>query len=524
MSSCEPWSLHELSRRRAIGLLAGAGAWFTLASCTSESESESDDGGSASSSVSTSTSEVPTATTVGPTTEVGDLAIRLWAEPTTAEIMAGISTDVYSFDAEVIDGDPSSIDPSDSYLGPTLHFRQGQRVRVVFENWLPDESIVHWHGLVVPQDQDGQPSDAVGPGETYDYDFVVTNEPGTYWYHPHPHGKTGEQVYRGLAGLIVVHGDEPDLPTGDNDIALVLQDRRLDAGGQLRYVNGMHDTMAGFVGDALITNGVADYSVDVRREPYRIRLLNGANSRTQFLRWSNDDPITAIATDGSLLPEPVTAPGLVITPAQRTDIWVDFSSLEPGTTIELNAADLFIENGAGGAPVLTGDVAATFHVIDSPAAPGSLPSSLGSEPDFGIADAVNASRPKQFTLSTRRMAHWINNLQWEGRSAVELETVAANSVEVWEFVNQSPMPHPMHLHGRSFRVTGRSWDDDGLAEAWQTIEAGVIDTGLRDTVLVWPGQRVQIVVPFAEHLGYFLYHCHILEHEDSGMMRNFRAI
>ena len=452
------------------------------------------------------------------------VAIRLWAEPTTAEIVTGTTTDVYTFGAEVIEGDPSSVTPSDSYLGPTLHFRQGQRVRVAFENRLPEESIVHWHGLVVPQSQDGQPSDAIGPGETYDYDFVVTNEPGTYWYHPHPHVKTGEQVYRGLAGLIVVHGDEPDLPTDDNDIALVLQDRTLDVDGQLRYVSTRHDVMAGFVGDALVTNGVVDFTLEVRREPYRIRLLNGANSRTQFLKWSNDEPLVVIATDGSLLPEPVTASGLVITPAQRTDIWVDFSNFEAGTRIELTAADLFVEGGASSAPTLVGPVAAAFHVIDSPAVTGSLPSSLGPEPDFGEGDAVNPSSPKEFTLSTRRMAHWINGLQWEGRAAVELETVAANTVELWEFVNESPMAHPMHLHGQSFRVTARSWDDDRLAEAWQTIEAGVIETGLRDTVLVWPGQRVQIAVPFGENLGYFLYHCHILEHEDSGMMRNFRAI
>lgn len=522
MSSHEAETSRELSRRRAIGLFAGAGAWLGLAGCTSDSDS----GEPSPLPTTTSTPDDPPATTPAATSvaasgEPDVLAIRLWAEPATAEIVAGTTTDVYSFGAEVTDGDPSSVAPSQSYLGPTLHLRQGQRVRVVFENRLPDESIVHWHGLVVPQDQDGQPSDAIGPGETYDYDFVVSNEPGTYWYHPHPHGKTGEQVYRGMAGMIVVYGDEPDLPSGDNDIALVLQDRTLDADGQLRYVATRHDTMAGFVGDTLVTNGVADYTVDVRRESYRIRLLNGANSRTQYLRWSNDDPVTAIATDGSLLPEPITAPGLVITPAQRTDIWVDFSAFEPGTTIELRAADLFVENGAGGVPELDGAVAVTFRVVDSPAAPGSLPSVLGTEPDFGAADAVNPSSPKQFTLSTRRMAHWINGLQWEGRSAVELETVAANTVELWEFVNQSPMAHPMHLHGRAFRVTGRSWDDDRLAAAWQTIEAGVIDTGLRDTVLVWPGQRVQIAVPFAEHIGYFLYHCHILEHEDSGMMRNF---
>jgi FtsP/CotA-like multicopper oxidase with cupredoxin domain len=107
------------------------------------------------------------------------------------------------------------------------------------------------------------------------------------------------------------------------------------------------------------------------------------------------------------------------------------------------------------------------------------------------------------------------------RVVTELETVEANTVELWEIVNQSPIAHPMHLHGDAFRVVSRSWDNDGLAEAWATISDGVIESGLRDTVLVWPGQRVQIAAWFAEHTGYFLYHCHILEHQDGGMMRSF---
>ncbi len=105
----------------------------------------------------------------------------------------------------------------------------------------------------------------------------------------------------------------------------------------------------------------------------------------------------------------------------------------------------------------------------------------------------------------------------------DIETVKANTVELWEFVNRSPIPHPMHLHGRSFRVISRTWDDDSLADSWALIQEGILDEGLRDTVLVWPGQRVQIAVPFAEHKGYFLYHCHILEHEDAGMMRSFHV-
>jgi FtsP/CotA-like multicopper oxidase with cupredoxin domain len=140
------------------------------------------------------------------------------------------------------------------------------------------------------------------------------------------------------------------------------------------------------------------------------------------------------------------------------------------------------------------------------------------------ADAVNATAPKQFVLSTRQAAHWINDRQWAERTVTDVETVGVNTTELWEFVNRSPMPHPMHLHGSPFRVVARSWEDDSLAATWAGLEAGVIETGLRDTVMVWPGQRVRLAVRFAEHEGYFLYHCHVLEHEDAGMMRSYRAV
>lgn len=521
--------MSDLSRREALSLIFGTGAAFAFNACSGDEETDET---SAPPPTTTTTTAEAGDSAVELESEIRDLTLNLWAEPSTAEITPGVRTDVYSFGAEVIDGDPASIAQSGSYLGPTLHMRPGQRVRITFENRLPEESIVHWHGLVLPQSQDGQPSDAVAPGATYEYDFVVNNPPGTYWYHPHPHGRTGEQVYRGLAGLLIIHGDEPELPSGANDIALVLQDRTLGSDGQLRYVNTMHDQMVGFVGGTLVTNGVTDLTVGVRREPYRVRLLNGANSRTQQLRWSNGQPLTVIATDGILLAEASEVSGLVMTPAQRTDLWVDFSTLEPGQQLELLSSNTFIESGsmmgngmgnqAGSDLVLDPLVAATFVVVDSEATPGSFPDSLGTPPTFGPADAVNVDAPKQFTLSTRRASHWINNRQWQGREATDVETVSANTVELWEFINQSLMAHPMHLHGKSFLVTDRSWDDDSAAGSWATIESGIIDAGLRDTVLVWPGQRVQIAVPFGDHLGYFPYHCHILEHEDSGMMRNFQ--
>lgn len=529
-----------IDRRTALGLVGGAGALVALTACG---------GGNGGSSTSTTASSVVKAgTAVVPEgmpqleAEVRDLHLRLVAAPATAEIVAGTPTDVLSFGAEVIDGDPASVTPSGSYLGPTLHVRTGQRVQVIFENQLSQETIVHWHGLTVPQEQDGQPLEAVGPGETYEYDFTVVNEPGTYWYHPHPHHLTGEQVYRGLAGLLIVHGDEPEttLPHGARDLGFVLQDRTIGADGQLVYVASNHDVMAGFVGETLVTNGVAGLATSVERAPYRLRFLNGANSRTQILTLSTGEPLQVVATDGGLLPEVANVPGLVLTPAQRSDLWIDFSSYEPGQQIDLLTAGTFVEvpgmmggggkgnggmgrGGIGGGAALTLNpkVAMSFVVADGPAEPGEVPQGLAGQVTIEPSEAVDTDTPRVFELMTRQASHWINGMQWEGRTAAEWETVAFGTTEIWEFVNLSPMAHPMHLHGKAFRVVDRSWVNASGEESWAQISSGIVETGTRDTVLVWPGQRVRIAVSFDTYRGYFLYHCHILEHEDGGMMRNF---
>lgn len=450
------------------------------------------------------------------------LHIRIRAEKTTATIRTGVSTAVWSYRAQVLAGDPKAVVPSSSYLGPTLRFRRGQRVRVTFENRLPQHSIIHWHGLDLPQRQDGQPADAVDPGSTYEYDFVVTNPPGTYWYHPHPHMHTGEQVYRGLAGLIHVIGDDPaSMPTDELD--LVLQDRTLASDGSLVYASSMHDNMMGFVGDTNVTNGVINFSTPVRRSPYRLRILNGSNSQTRRLTLSNGARFVVLATDGHLLERPVTTPQLVLTPAQRADVWVDFAGISDKGRLELRSANLFTTGEPLGDLDAKASTVATF-VATGAAKPGRVPTSLAAAGSVKLSSPTNASRPKQFVLSTRRMAHWINDTVWNERNVTSNETVKAGTVELWEFVNRSPMPHPMHIHGLPFQVRKRIWESDGLATEWKRIEGGVVETGLVDTVLVWPGQRVEIAVPFTKHRGYYLYHCHVLEHEDAGMMRSFRVV
>ena len=233
-----------IDRRTLFAVFGGGALAGLLVGCSS-------DGGSTSTSTPAGGSNQPATALPGVTlpsgnappleAEVRDLQLRITAAAGTAEIIAGSTTDVLRFSVDVVDGDPASVVPSGSYLGPTLHLRQGQRVRVSFDNELDQDSIVHWHGLVVPEDQDGQPTAAVRPGETYEYDFVVTNPPGTYWYHPHPHHHTGEQVYRGLAGLLIVHGDEPDLPSGSDDLVLSCKTGRSAATAS--SVTAAHDTI-----------------------------------------------------------------------------------------------------------------------------------------------------------------------------------------------------------------------------------------------------------------------------------------
>jgi FtsP/CotA-like multicopper oxidase with cupredoxin domain len=194
-----------IDRRTLFAVFGGGALAGLIVGCSSDGGSTSTSepapvGGSNQPVTSSPAASLPQGSAPPLEPEVRDLQLRITAAPGTAEIVAGSTTDVLRFSVDVVDGDPASVVPSGSYLGPTLRLRQGQRVRVSFDNGLDQDSIVHWHGLVVPEDQDGQPPAAVGPGETYEYDFVVTNRPGTYWYHPHPHHHTGEQVYRGRTG------------------------------------------------------------------------------------------------------------------------------------------------------------------------------------------------------------------------------------------------------------------------------------------------------------------------------------
>lgn len=229
-------------------------------------------------------------------------------------------------------------DLGDNFLGPVMNLIKGQKVRVYYRNRLNEPSIIHWHGLHVPQASDGHPMYTIGPGEQYVYEFEVMNPAGTSFYHSHAHEITGDQVYFGLAGLIKVTDDTEKalgLPSGEYDVPLVLQDRRFDAKNQLRYVRGMHDKMMGFLGDKIIVNGKEDAEFSVKTRAYRFRALNGSNSRIYKLGWDDGTPLTAIGTDAHLLEKPETRPYIMLAPGERVDLWLDFSQREVGSKLVL---------------------------------------------------------------------------------------------------------------------------------------------------------------------------------------------
>lgn len=279
------------------------------------------------------------ATTVGQVTADFNptLDVALRAKSSERQILPGEATSVLAYEPSVLSGDATLVASlPGSYLGPIIRVRTGDRLRVRLANDLAEPTIIHWHGLRVPADQDGHTRYSIDPGEEFVYEFEVRDRAGTYWFHPHAHGATGRQVYRGLAGLLLVSDNEEDaagLPAGELDLPLVIQDRMFHDSNQLVYPPNDGAMLDGFLGDQVLVNGQMDYVLSVATRAYRLRLLNGSNSRTYKLAWSNGTPLVAIATDGGLLETPVQREYVMLAPGERVELWTDFSKYTVGTEV-----------------------------------------------------------------------------------------------------------------------------------------------------------------------------------------------
>ncbi|MDR4518625.1 MAG: multicopper oxidase domain-containing protein [Nitrosomonas sp.] len=489
-----------------------------------------------------------------------DVELELYAETAEVPILPGPQTHVFRYTGKLLKGPPNSIKTLPGYLGPILNFERGQKVRIFFYNTLTEPVITHWHGLHVPQKMDGHPMYEILKGERYVYEFEVDNPAATYWYHSHTHEMTATQVYQGLAGLITVRDDAEkklDLPANEYEIPLVIQDRRFTQGNQLHYLHGMHQRMIGFLGDTILVNGQADSTIPVKTRAYRLRLLNGSNSRIYKLGWEDGTPVTVIGTDGGLLEKPETLPYLMLAPAERAELWVDFSGRKTGS--ELTLKNLSYQGGGpqmgrmggmgmgmgrggmGGMGGMGGGLPQgksfpivkfkiTEHVSDSP----QLPEKLVSIQRLSAKDLTNPEKTLPIAIGMRHMSFQLNGRTFKMDDYLDIEKIPVNTIQKIRIYHDGgmgggrgmgmmgmmrAMPHPIHLHGQQFQILSRKNSKEN--SAYDTVKKGFIQNGWKDTVLVMPGEDIEIIKPFQDYTGLFLYHCHNLEHEDMGMMRNY---
>jgi len=503
-----------------------------------------------------------------------DVEIEFIAQVAEVPILPGPHTSVFKYDGKVLKGPETVLLKSTpGYLGPIMNLAQGQKVRIFYYNKLPEPSIMHWHGMHVPQKMDGHPMYAIEPGERYVYEFEVKNPAGTNWYHAHPHEMTGPQVYRGQAGLITITDEQErklDLPDGEYDIPLAIQDRHFTAGNQLQYIFGMHERMTGFLGDTILVNGQANVTIPVKSRAYRVRVFNGSNSRIYKLGWDDRTPLTAIGTDGGLLEAPETFPYIMLAPAERVELWVDFSGRKPGTDLTLRSLEYDFPQrgmgmqggmgmgggmgrgrmggrggmgmsrmGAGGLAQGEDFPIVKFHIVERVSDSPQLPKRLVKMRNLLESDIANPDQPVPIAASMEHMSPLLNGASFEMDEVMDIERIPVNTIQKVRITNEHGsmgggmggrgrmggmgmmiLPHPIHMHGQQFRIISRKLKG-GDMDSYATVRDGFINSGWKDTVLVMPGEEIEVIKPFEDYRGLFLYHCHNLEHEDLGMMRNF---
>ena len=401
-------------------------------------------------------------------------------------------------------------------LGPTLLMHKGDDVVINVTNQLGEPTTTHWHGLHLPAIMDGGPHQRIETGETWQARYTIMNEEATFWYHPHLEGKTAEHVYHGLAGLLIVKDplSDLDLPDqyGTDDIPLIIQDKVFDADGSFNYPG----TRSGVKGDQFLVNGAVNPVFNAPAQFVRFRLLNGSNARIYNFGFSDDRRFHQIGTDGGLLERPVPLTRLRLSTGERAEILVDFSG-EENSQVRLmsfsseldNINPFWNSNSLDGSDfdLMTINVdAATANATTA------LPASLAS---ITRIQEGQAARTRPFKLEMGFSGPMKINGKSMDMNRID-ETVRLNDTEIWEITNNSDMPHPFHVHDIQFLILTRDGSPPADNEA-----------GWKDTVLVMPHKTVRIIARFSDFVDPnhpYMFHCHILEHEDAGMMGQFVVV
>lgn len=413
-------------------------------------------------------------------------------------------------ESQLIAGRPDVRTPTMGYdgafLGPTLRATRGERITVDIRNDLGETTSLHWHGMHLPAAMDGGPHTPIAAGRTSTVDWHLTQPAATLWYHPHPHGETEIQVRRGLAGFFIVDDDvsgTTGLPSeyGVDDIPLALQDRFLDANGRILRTDG--DNALGTIGRTLLSNGVSGTHFTVTTELVRLRLLNGCSARFLDLRFDDDRPFTLVGTDGGLLTGPVELKRLLLSPGERAEIVVRFA---PGDRVTLRTEQPEIP-GLSSQGILGDMIAGDFVEFRAerrlqPAGDWRLP-----------ADSREPLRERD-AAHTRSFVMRVPFLNGRRMDLERIEAIVRlGDVEVWEVSTTDAFPHNFHIHDVQFRIL----DIDGSPPPrW-------LD-GWTDTIPVFPNQTSRLIMRFEDYADDripYMMHCHMLQHEDKGMMGQF---
>ena len=444
---------------------------------------------------------------------------------------------------------PNTVTPTlginGDFLGPTLHFRKGEQVQMRVQNQIGAASTLHWHGFHVPAIQDGGPFQPIENGGTWTSNFTVLQNPGTYWYHSHIMDTAGEQVYKGLAGLIRiddVQSQQLELPAdyGVDDIPLIVQDRQFNEDGSFRYMADYRDLVMGAHGDVILVNGTLHPVFTPSTKLVRFRILNAANARTFTFAFSDGRKFNQIASDGGFLENPVSMKELELTPGERAEIVVDFSDSQDVTLVSLPKSPNFPEFPGAVSEMMRDLNSQGFDILairpqGTPLDNGLVPESLVSIDKFSAADANNT---RSFRLSMgsgqrsgedrgpgRGARNGLGGGYGGGNHSINGRKMSANyvnariplgNIEIWELSNNSPMMHPFHVHNGQFQILDRGGQPPPLNEQ-----------GWKDTVKVRSGEELRIIMrfsDFSDNENPYMFHCHILEHEDLGMMGQFLVV
>jgi FtsP/CotA-like multicopper oxidase with cupredoxin domain len=416
---------------------------------------------------------------------------------------------------EFFDGiEESTLGYNGNILGPTIRVKKGEMAEIHVNNSLKEETTVHWHGLRVIGIMDGGPHQVIEPGTTWKVRFPIEQEAATLWYHPHLLHKTGVQVYKGLAGLFIIDDERSDnlnLPKnyGVDDIPLIIQDKRFDSKMKLEYLTRNEDIINGMLGNVGIVNGIVDPTFKPQLGVTRFRILNGANARTFNLTFSDNRSFYQIATDGGFLEKPIRRKNLLLAPGERAEILVDFKYLNENVELKDGEYSLL-----------------TLMPKDEKSKVEKIPKILNK--NVKLPD-TSKMKKRYFVMQGSGRTVNINGKQMD-MDRID-EYVKLNEPEIWVVTNSTHhmgmgmmrgsnmgmmsmmgnIPHPFHIHNTQFRILNRN---GRTPYKWEQ--------GNKDTVLVAPGETVELLVEF-RHAGLFMYHCHILEHEDMGMMGQFNV-